>query len=154
MSHSFFDFDLFAAPEPGHFLKDLKGRGRAGILVIFEFDEDATPDQEYLEAILRPLKLDLQNDAFFLALQKKEAISVASVLQQYESKYILIFGGELNRFGIRLRLPDYQPVKFQGKYFLKADSLQQIRTDRENKDNRRAGALWNALKEIFTERLQ
>lgn len=153
MNHSFFDFDLYAAPDPGHALKNIRGQGQAGILALYESEADPERDREYLEAILRPLKLDLQNDAFFLALQKKEAISVAAILQQFKSKYVLIFGGEPKDFGIRLQLPDYQPVKFQGKHFLKADALHQIRTDREKKDNRRAGALWNALKEMFAERL-
>lgn len=153
MNNSFFDFDLYGAPDPARASSNIQGQGQAGILVIYEVEDTPEEDQQYLQAILRPLKLDLQSDVFFLALQKKETISIASLLQQYTSTAVLVFGGDLKELGIRLQLPDYQPVKFQGRHFLKADSLHRIRTDRENKDNRRAGALWNALKEIFAERL-
>lgn len=153
MNNSFYDFDLYAAPESNRALQNLQGRGQTGVLAVFEFENDREQDLQYLETILRPLKLDLQNDVFFLALQKKEHISIASVLQQRDIKFVLLFGGDPKDFGIRLQLPAYEGVKFQGSYFLLADALRQIRTDRENKDNRRAGALWNALKEMFAERL-
>ena len=78
-----------------------------------------------------------------------EAVSAAAIIQKYNPRQVLIFGCDPKNLGIRIQLTDYQPIKFQGIEFLKADSLNRIRTDRENNDKRRAGALWVALKEIF-----
>lgn len=120
-------------------------------MVFYTFEEDGSKDREYLAAILKPkpVALDLQKDVFFLALQKNEAISAAAALQKHNPRFVLIFGCDPRDLGIRIHLTDYQPIKFHRTTFLKVDSLHQIRTDRENNDNRRAGALWNALKELF-----
>ena len=149
MNNSFFDFELFAVPDR-HFDK-IQGEGQADIFVLYTIETDGLVEQEYLSAILKPkpLLLNLQKDAFFLALQTNEAISIATIVQKYAPKYILLFGCDHKQCGIRLQLTHYQPKKFQGKHFLSADSLHQIRSDREKNDNRRAGALWGALKELF-----
>lgn len=149
MNDSFFDFELFAAPDGSAALDKLQGKGRARILILFAVEADEAQDQAYLSAILKPLGFDLQNDAFFLAMQKKQRISASALLRRCDPRYILLFGCRPEDCGIRIPLADYQALDFQGKTFLKADSLHQIRTDREHKDNRRAGALWNALKEMF-----
>ena len=149
MNNSFFDFELFAVPEK-HFDK-IEGQGRSGIFVLYTIESDGLSEQEYLSAILKPepLSLDLQKDTFFLALQTNEAFSIAAIMQKYDPKYILLFGCDPKEGGIRLQLTNYQPITFQGKHFLSADSLHQIRSDREKNDNRRASALWTALKQIF-----
>lgn len=151
MSNSFFDFELFAAPDQQAGVDKIQGRGKARILVFYTFEGDGSQDREYLEAILKPkpLGFDLQKDVFFLALQKKEAVSAATVIQKHDPKYVLLLGCRPEDLGIRIQLTDYKAIKFRGRGFLKADSLHRIRTDRENNDNRRAGALWNALKELF-----
>lgn len=151
MNNSFFDFELFAAPDRQAALEKIQGNGQAGILVFYTFEDDGSKDQEYLAAILKPkpLAFDLQKDVFFLALQKNEVISAAAIIQKHAPRYVLLFGCEPQDLGIRIQLTDYQPIKFQRISFLKIDSLFRIRTDRENNDNRRAGALWNALKEMF-----
>jgi hypothetical protein len=151
LNDSFFDFELFAAPDRHTALDKIRGSGQAGILAFYTFEEDGSKDREYLAAILKPkpLAFDLQKDVFFLALQKNEVISAAAIIQEHQPKFVLLFGCDPKNLGIRIQLTDYQPIKFQGTRFLKADSLYRIRTDRENNDNRRAGALWNALKEMF-----
>lgn len=153
MNNSFFDFELFAAPDRHTGLDKIQGTGQAKILAFYTFEDDGLKDQEYLAAILKPkpLEFDLQKDVFFLALQKKEVISAAAFIQKYTPAYVLLFGCQPKDLGIRFQLTDYQPIKFQGIHFLKADSLALIRNDRENNDNRRAGALWVALKEVFEE---
>lgn len=129
----------------------IQGQGRARILTIFTVESEGLQDQEYLAAILKPnpLAFDLNVDAFFLSLQKNETISLAALLQRYDPKYVLLCGCRPKDIGLRLMLPDYEVIRFQGRAFLKVDSLHQIRTDREKGDNRRAGALWKALKEMF-----
>lgn len=151
MNDSFINFEMFAAPDRQAALEKMQGEGRAHILVLYTFDGDGLQDREYLAAILKPkpLEFDLQKDVFFLALQKNEAISTAAIIQKHQPKYILLFGCRPEDCGIRIKLTEYQPIKFQGKGFLLTDSLYRIRTDRENDDNRRAGALWKALKELF-----
>lgn len=151
MNNSFFDFELFAAPDRHAALEKIQGNGQAGIMAFYTIEGDSSKDQEYLAAILKPkpLAFDLQKDVFFLALQKNEVISAAAIIQKHAPRYILLFGCEPKDLGIRIQLTDYQPIKFQGTAFLKADSLFRIRSDRENNDNRRAGALWNALKDMF-----
>lgn len=151
MNNSFFDFELFAAPDRLATLEKIQGEGQAHILAFYTFEDDGMKDREYLAAILKPkpLEFDLQKDIFFLALQKNEAVSAAAIIQKYNPRQVLIFGCDPKNLGIRIQLTDYQPIKFQGIEFLKADSLNRIRTDRENNDKRRAGALWVALKEIF-----
>jgi hypothetical protein len=151
LNNSFFDFELFAAPDRLATLDKIQGEGLAKILVFYTVEEDDLKDREYLATILKPkpLEFDLQKDIFFLALQKNEAISAAALIQKFAPRQVLLFGCDPKNLGIRIQLTDYQPIKFQGIEFLKADSLYRIRTDRENKDNRRAGALWVALKEIF-----
>ncbi|PHN05304.1 hypothetical protein [Flavilitoribacter nigricans] len=151
MNNSFFDFELFAAPDRHTALEKMQGQGQAGVLAVYTFEDDGLKDREYLATILKPkpLEFDLQKDIFFLALQKNEVISAAAIIQKHAPRQILLFGCAPKDLGIRIQLTDYQPVKFQGIGFLKADSLHRIRTDRENNDNRRAGALWVALKELF-----
>ena len=149
MNNSFFDFELFAAPDR-HF-DQVQGQGQSKIFVLYTVEADQVAEQEYLAAILKPkpLLLDLQKDAFFLALQTNQAISIAAIIQKFDPRYILLFGCNPKHCGIRIQLTNYQPTKFQGRHFLSADSLHQIKSDREKKDNRRAGALWAALKELF-----
>lgn len=151
MNNSFFDFELFATPDRQSSIQKIEGEGRARILAFYTFEDDGSKDREYLAAILKPkpLEFDLQNDIFFLALQKNEPISAAAIIQKCDPRHILLFGCRPEDLGIRIQLTDYHPIKFQGTGFLKADTLHRIRTDRENNDNRRAGALWGALKELL-----
>jgi len=150
LDKSFFDFELFAAPEGSASLKKVRGQGRAGILVLFIPQGDGSQDEDYLAAILKPLNFNLQTDTFILPLPENEPVPIVAFIKKLDPKVILLFGCNPKDCGIRIALPEYEPVKFTGKCFLRADTLHRIRTDRENNDNRRAGALWAALKKIFS----
>lgn len=153
LSNSFFDFDLFAIPDRKSALDRMQGEGRAQIVIAYLTGAAAQADRDYLAAILAPLHLDLQQDAVSIALTPDDMIGLAPVIAQYQAKYILLFGCPAATCGLRLKISDYEPCTYQGRRYLRAESLEQIRTDREKKDNRRAKALWHALQNMFPDRL-
>lgn len=152
MNKSFYDFDLFAAPDRDQSIKMVRGEGRSQVAIVYQTGKLPKADHEYLSTILKPLQMDLEKDTIYIPIRAHASVALTPLMKQYKIKHVLIFGCSTAHCGLRYNMSAYQLYTHQGRQFLYADTLEKIRIDRENNDKRKAAALWKSLQQMFPER--
>jgi len=145
----YLDFDLYAKPERQLKATDLSGQGQAGIFIAYDPGIKAADNLAYLKKILGAAKVDLDSDTYFLAVKKEEQLQLDKRQFAHEIKYVLLFGVQPKQLSLNFILPPYQVKSYQGETYLIVDALELIQEERKANNNKKAGALWLALKQIF-----
>ena len=102
-----------------------------------------TTDGELLGKILGAVKLDLQS-VDILELDKNKDINLSQIFIQKSVNQLIIFGIDLSKVSLDIKLTPYQILENQGIKFMYSDSLAAIQNDIPKKK-----ALWGSLKEMF-----
>jgi DNA polymerase III psi subunit len=100
-------------------------------------------DSELLGKILGAVKLDLQL-VDVIELDKNQDINLSQIFTQKSVNQLIIFGIDLSKVGIDIKLTPYQILENQGIKFIYSHSLTDIQNDIPKKK-----ALWGSLKEMF-----
>ena len=132
-----------AQPESG--LKTL-GQNTKHILLVVKAEGAAVlPDSElvFLTSILTACKLTL-NDVAILNWNHVTEKEYKTVLQQLESRFVLLFGVAPLQFGLPMDFPPFQIQPFGNHQYLYAPPLSKIQEHKGIK-----AELWNALKRLF-----
>lgn len=145
----YLDFDLYAKPERQLKATDLSGQGQAGIFIVYDPGVNAADNLAYLKKILAAAKIDLDNDTYCLALSKEEQLQLDKRQFAHEIKHVLLFGVQPKQLSLNFILPPYQVKLYQKETYLIVDALELIQEERQAGNNKKAGALWLALKQIF-----
>ncbi len=145
----YLDFDLYAKPARQLKATDLSGQGKAGIFIAYDPGVNADNNLAYLKKILGAAKIDLDSDTYILALSKEEQLQLDKRQFDNEIKYVLLFGVHPKQLSLNFIIPPYQVKLYQGETYLIVDALELIQEERQAGNNKKAGALWLALKQMF-----
>ena len=145
----YLDFDLYAKPERLFKATDLSGLGQAGIFIVYDPGQASNNNLDYLKKILGAAKIELENDTYFVALSHEEELQLDKRQFPTEIKYILMFGVQPKQLSLNFILPPYQVKVYQGETYLVVDALGLIQEERQAGNNKKAAALWLALKQMF-----
>ena len=151
MSSSFLDFQMFAYPEGQNSSNDWQGEGKAGVLILHNYDTTLPePEENFLSNILKAVKLEPLTDHTYLGCCNAETpVALTQASLKHNIQYVLLFGVDPAWAGVRAQLPYYQFTRLGDLHILRAHSITQIREERQANKNENAGALWNALKAKF-----
>lgn len=100
-------------------------------------------DSELLGKILGAVKLDLQS-VDIIELDKNQEVNLSQIFVQKSVNQVVIFGIDLSKVSLDIKLTPYQILEKQGIKFIYSDSLTDIQNDIPKKK-----ALWGSLKGMF-----
>jgi DNA polymerase III psi subunit len=100
-------------------------------------------DSELLGKILGAVKLDLQS-VDIIELDKNQEVNLSQIFIQKSVNQVVIFGINLSKVSLDIKLTPYQILEKQGIKFIYSDSLTDIQNDIPKKK-----ALWGSLKGMF-----
>jgi DNA polymerase III psi subunit len=100
-------------------------------------------DSELLGKILGAVKLDLQSVDIIELAHNKE-VNLSQIFIQKSVNQVVIFGINLSKVSLDIKLTPYQILEKQGIKFIYSDSLTDIQNDIPKKK-----ALWGSLKGMF-----
>ena len=100
-------------------------------------------DSELLGKILGAVKLDLQS-VDIIELDKNQEVNLSQIVTQKSVNQVIVFGIDLSKVKLDMKLIPYQIIENQGVKFIYSDSLTDIQNDIPKKK-----ALWGSLKEMF-----
>lgn len=119
----------------------LKGAGKKNWLVVYtasHFDQSPLP---LLANILGAIQVQLESDAYTLALPDSETFSLAQLIQEFDIKRILVFGCSPQQLCLKINHIQHTRLPFLGVELLFSQTLEQVDQSKEVK-----AALWNSLK--------
>ena len=147
MSNNYLSFDLVGFPTGKINADKWSGNGTQGILIVVSETELLAKDQEFLENVLAAAKLTpIAEKVILLHCQPEESVDLSSFCRQHDLHTVFIFGHALPLLGIRAQLSWYEFTRLGELSLLRAHALSNIRQDRQQQKNEKAGALWKALK--------
>lgn len=149
MNPSFFDFDLYAAPESNLMQLELKGQGQRAIFIAYFGDDEQQLLTGFLKKIVQAAELKLEADTRYLSLTSKANFSLLPLSNALSCTTCIVFGWTPKELGLQFQVPTYQIMNFSGVRILFADALLSIYEERQAGGKAKSGALWNALKQLF-----
>lgn len=151
MNTRFKDLKIFAVPESKAAASLGKGSNQKEILICWESEDVSEELEGFLSKILSALQFNLNQDTFLIKLKPSEKINVNTLSKEIPVRYLISFGLAPGRLGLHFQQRLYQPFKHQKTQYLFADSLIDLFEERQRGEKQRSGALWKALKHIFSE---
>jgi DNA polymerase III psi subunit len=132
-----------AAPEAS--LKFLGGNEKNILVVVKSEGAGIVPEAElaFLKSILTACKLQL-DDVAILNWNMISGMGYKQLLQELESRFILLFDLTPAQFGLPMDFPPFQVQAFDTRQYLYAPALEKIKDHKGLK-----GELWAALKKLF-----
>jgi hypothetical protein len=127
-------------------IKSLGGNKKNILLVVFEENQPALPDQslQFLITILKACRLTLA-DVAIVATGDKKDLDYKTYTSHFESREVLLFNLAPVDFGLPFHFPEFQIQRFDNRTYLSAPALPVIEKDVETKKQ-----LWMALKNLFS----
>ncbi len=122
------------------------GSNQKGILVAVNYENITNlPDTqlEFLMQLLKACQLSL-NDVAIVNMNNYPVVAHTSILNQFGTKVVLLFGITVQAWGFPFQTPPYQVQSFSGYTVMHAPALEDLQNDKPAK-----GLLWAALKNIF-----
>ncbi len=122
------------------------GSNQKGILVAVNYDNITNlpdPQLEFLMQLLKACQLSL-NDVALINMNNYPQVAHTSILSQFNTKVVLLFGITVQDWGFPFQTPPYQVQSFSGYTVMHAPALHDLQNDKPAK-----GLLWAALKNIF-----
>lgn len=98
---------------------------------------------DFLVEILMACKLSL-NDVILINIDKNPETNYTVLIKKFIPEKIILFGVEPQRLNFPLLFPHYQLQKYNHQTYLSAPSLENLRTQKNQKVQ-----LWNSLKKLF-----
>ena len=144
---NFSEFKLIAISDLRPMLERIEGNPPFKFLIVSMVSSQKTEDREFLARVLGAVQLTLESEVALLEIGPDELPPLSALINHTGATYILCFGTEAEQLGIRAGIQLYTPTLLNGCHYLFADSLSLIRETREKGDNKRAGALWTAIKQ-------
>lgn len=146
---NFTDFKLIAVSDLHPILERIEGVPPFKILIVNALSAQEASDREFLARVLGAVQLNLNLEIALLEVHPEEHPPLAALIGHTGAASVLCFGVEPERLGIRAGITPYTPTLLAGCHYLFADSLSLIRETREKGDNKRASALWSAMKQLY-----
>lgn len=131
---NFFETELYQIPQRP---LSLAANRRA---YVFLAQEHTAEELDFLAKVMQAVGLSLEKDVEVVPCPPKQSFQ----LQEKPLAPCFFFGLSTAVLGLRLELPLYQLVHYQGLQLLQGISLQQIALQKQQKL-----ALWRALQDIF-----
>ncbi len=122
------------------------GSNQKGILVAVNYENITNlPDTqlEFLMQLLKACQLSL-NDVALINMNNYPGVAHTSILNQFSTKVVLLFGITVQDWGFPFQTPPYQVQSFSDYTVMHAPALHDLQNDKPAK-----GLLWAALKNIF-----
>lgn len=122
------------------------GQNRKNILVIVKNEPAGLPgenDLAFLKGILQACKLELE-DIALISLQDYESVGYKVMLNQFNSKQVLLFGATAADLDLPVVFPEFQVQAVAKTQFLSAPTLAAISEDKLLKSK-----LWVCLRKMF-----
>jgi DNA polymerase III psi subunit len=122
------------------------GSNRKGILVAVNYENITNlPDAqlEFLMQLLKACQLSL-HDVALINMNNYPGVAHTSILSQFSTKVVLLFGITIQDWGFPFQTPPYQVQSFSDYTVMHAPALHDLQNDKPAK-----GLLWAALKNIF-----
>jgi len=140
----FFDFDLIRQPTP----PDLTPQENKQLLVIYQEGEER---QTFLNNILKAAGYHQPSEQLhLLPLQKQNTeMDLSKAIRLLNLQQVIIFGVQPATLGLHFQLANYVPVQVNHIWYLLADDLAIIQSEKAAGKPQKAGALWKAIKARF-----
>lgn len=122
------------------------GQNRKNILVIVKNEPAGLPgenDLVFLTGILQACKLEL-DDTVVISLQDYASVGYKIILNQFNSKQVILFGASAADLDLPVLFPDFQVQTVAKTQFLSAPALAAISADKLLKSK-----LWVCLRRLF-----
>ena len=122
------------------------GQNRKNILVIVKNEPAGLPggnDLAFLTGILQACKLEL-DDTVVISLQDYASVGYKVILNQFNSKQVILFGASAADLDLPVLFPDFQVQAVAKTQFLSAPALAAISADKLLKSK-----LWVCLRRLF-----
>lgn len=150
MKASYSRFTLFALPDRWDASRRATGENEKGIIIVFTAEGDERDRLlNFLRQILKAVNLDMERDVALLNLTSGERVSLDRTLRQTGSSRAVLFGCMPAQLGLHFRATPYQLLHHRQKTYLFADDLGRIHQERQRGEKAMAGALWQALQNMF-----
>lgn len=123
------------------------GKNRKQILVIVRKNDVAFADDkelQFLSSVLAACKLSLEDIAIINESNLPPGTSYLSLLQFFNSRYILMFDVTPQTIDLPFNFPHFQLQQFDQHTYLSAPALKEIEIEKALK-----ARLWNSLKTLF-----
>ncbi|MEL6355464.1 MAG: hypothetical protein AAFQ37_00880 [Bacteroidota bacterium] len=140
----FFDFDLIRQPTaPALIARDSKK-----LLIVYQAGSERLT---FLTNILKAAGYDQPSQQLhLLALNSnQDEIDLSATIRQLSLEQIIVFGIQPAALGLHFQLAKYVSVKVNHVWFLLADDLAIIQSEKAAGKPQKAGALWKAIKAKF-----
>ncbi len=137
---------LEATEQPTPARLRVMGENKKEILIVVGYADAeiiGPADLGFLKTILAACKLHLA-DVAILNWQHLAAPDYKQVLQQFKSRFVLLFDVTPQQFGLPLHFPPFQLQGFDSRQYLFAPALSKIAAHKGLK-----GELWTALQKLF-----
>lgn len=122
------------------------GSNQKKILVVVNYENITNlpdPQLEFLMQLLKACQLSL-NDVALINMNNYPGVAHTSILSQFSTKVVLLFGITVQDWGFPFQTPPYQVQSFSDYTIMHAPALHDLQNDKPAK-----GLLWAALKNIF-----
>ena len=115
------------------------------VILVRAADAIYLPDDElnFLLGILTACKLSMA-DIALINISKNTSLLYKDVTEQLKAEKVILFGIDPKELGLPLQFPLYQIQNYNDQVYLSSESLNNLRTDKEEKMK-----LWNCLKKVF-----
>lgn len=149
MKQLFKHINLFSLPETEKQAFEGFGNDNKAILLILRVKEWDQELKTFLGKILKAVDLDIEEDIYCINITNHSSISFSRLPGKNNYQNIICFGLAPTEIGLTVDCKMYQPFVLSNKNWLFAHNLQDIFEERQQGKKQMAGALWNAMKQLF-----
>ncbi len=132
---------VFLIPEPIKASR-MSGKGKRGLLVVFNEEETLTAEKETLEKMITAIKYQSAEDVYMASLEMGKDYSLSASGVTYLD--ILLFGVQPARIGLQVEAVQDKIVYFESSRMLLCPSLREINAVLSKKQT-----LWQLLQAMF-----
>jgi hypothetical protein len=120
----------------------MSGKGKRGLLVVFNEEETLTAEKETLEKMIAAIKYQSAEDVYMASLEMGKDYSLSASGVTYQD--ILLFGVQPARIGLQVEAVQDKIVYFESSRMLLCPSLREINAVLSKKQT-----LWQLLQAMF-----
>jgi hypothetical protein len=121
----------------------LHGQGTKSYLIVWAAPVQDAPMPALLPAIMQAIGVQLDTDAFTLALPPDKRFSIARLLAEKPCTNVFVFGAAPSQLGLKCEVVNNAIMLFLGANFLFTDTLAELEANKDKKM-----ALWAELKKL------
>lgn len=137
--------DIYDIPEASLDENRLQGKGAKGLLLIARESDLADGGKEKLEAIIKAIKMDIEQDAYlYVYPDEKDTKVLGPFLRKNKISDLLLFGINPKDLSLTIQAKLYTTFHFENLSLIISHKIHEMNANRSYKL-----ALWNCLQEHF-----